>query len=266
MNERTIISLHSALCYVLAFMFTTIIHEFAHAYTGWLSNSHPVMHHNYVAHLTPEDLSLSQQTAIALAGPLISLIQGFFMGGWFLKTRKRGLVQLFILWASVLGFNNFLGYVMTGPLFHAGDIGKMYELHATSVFLQISFSLLAALGLLVIANRMTRPFLEFSYKKQWVDPKKNAPRFSFIIIMIPYIIGSVIITFLYLPVINIVSIIYPIMSGMIFIYPWKNAITVKNVRLSSSEQIGNFSWIILLIFILLILIFKLVLPAGITFN
>ncbi|MGI9532219.1 hypothetical protein [Lutimonas sp.] len=265
MTERTTIIIHSSLCYVLAFMFTTIIHEFAHAFTGWLSNSHPVMYHNYVSHLSPENLSFSQQTGIALAGPLISLIQGFFMGGWFFKTKKRGLAQLFVLWASILGFNNFLGYVMTGPLFTAGDIGKMYALHGTSMFLQISFSLLAALGLLVVANRMTRPFLEFSYKKQWIQPEQNAPKFSFIMIMLPYIIGSVIITFLYLPVINIVSIIYPIMSGMIFIYPWRNAVTVKNVRLSSSDQIGNLSWITVLIFMLLLIIFRMVLPRGIAF-
>lgn len=265
MGERTTIILHSSLCYVLAFMLTTIIHEFAHAFAGWLSNSHPIMYHNYVSHVTPENVSLSQQTGIALAGPLVSLIQGFFMAGWFLKTRKRGLVQLFILWASVLGFNNFLGYVMTGPMFSAGDIGKMYALHGTSTFLQISFSIVAALALLVVANRMTRPFLEFSYKKQWVQPEKNAPKFSFIIIMLPYMFGSVVITFLYLPVINIVSIIYPIMSGMIFIYPWKNAITIKNVRLSSNQQIGNLSWIALLIFILLVIIFRLVLPRGIAF-
>ncbi len=265
MSEKTTIILHSTLCYVLAFMFTTVIHEFAHAFAGWLSNSHPVMHHNYVSHLTPENLSVSQQTGIALAGPFISLIQGFFMGGWFFKTSKRGLVQLFVLWAAVLGFNNFLGYVMTAPMFKIGDIGKMYELHETSLFMQISFALIAALGLLAVANRLTRPFLEFAYKKQWISPQTIAPKFSFKMIILPYLIGSVLITFLYLPVINLLSIIYPVMSGMLFIYPWKNAVTIKNVRLSSSEQIGKLSWILLIVFVILVAIFRLVLPNGITF-
>lgn len=265
MNERFNIILHSTVCYILAFMFTTILHEFAHAFNGWLSNSEPVMYHNYVEHLSVDNLSLSQRTGIALSGPLVSLIQGLLMGGWFFKTKKKGLLQLFVLWAAVLGLNNFLGYVMTAPLFEAGDIGKIYILHKTSLFLQISFSLVAALGLLAVANRMTRPFLEFSYKKEWVSPANNAPKFSFIMIILPYIFGSIVITFLYLPMVNIVSIIYPIMSGMIFIYPWKNAVTVKNIQLSSSTQIGHLYWPILLIFILLVTIFKWILPSGIAF-
>ena len=102
--------------------------------------------------------------------------------------------------------------------------------------------MLAAIGLLFVANRMTRPFLEFAYKKEWVNPENNAPKFSFRIIIIPYVIGSIIITFLYLPFINIVSIIYPIMSGMIFIYPWKNARVIKNINLSEDTSLGHLSW------------------------
>ena len=154
---------------------------------------------------------------------------------------------------------------MTAPLFKFGDVGKMYELYSTSLFLQILFSLIAALSLLLVANRMTRPFLEFSYKKEWISPAPNAPKFSFGIIILPYLFGSIIITFLYLPIIHIVSIIYPIMSGMIFIYPWKNAITIKNIRLSNNQQLGNLSWKIILVFCLLIIIFKWILPAGIAF-
>jgi len=265
MTERSIIAIHSTICYVMAFMFTTIVHEFAHAFSGWLSHSDPVMYHNYVEHLTIENLSNSQKIGTALAGPLISLIQGFLMGGWFSKTKKRGLLQLFTIWASVLGFNNFLGYVMTGPLFSVGDIGKSYELIGTPISLQILYALLAAIGLLFVANRMSRPFLEFAYKKEWVSPENNAPKFSFKIIIIPYVIGSIIITFLYLPFINIVSLIYPIMSGMIFIYPWQNARVIKNINLSESTSLGHLSWIAVSILILMIFLFRFILPKGVIF-
>lgn len=265
MTERSNIIIHSTICYVLAFMFTTIVHEFAHAFSGWLSNSEPIMHHNYVEHLAIENLTNSQKIGTALAGPLISLIQGFLMGGSFFRTQKRGLLQLFMLWAAVLGFNNFLGYVMTGPAFSIGDIGKAYDLIGTPMSLKILYSLLAAIGLLFVANRMTRPFLEFAYKKEWVTPEDNAPKFSFRIIIIPYIIGSVIITFLYLPFINIISIIYPIMSGMIFIYPWQNARIIKNIKLSDNPSIGQLSWKAFIILIMMICLFRFVLPKGVVF-
>ena len=249
----------------MAFMFTTIVHEFAHAVSGWLSNSEPVMYHNFVEHLGIDNLSNSQKIGTALAGPLISLIQGFLMGGSFFATKKRGLIQLFMLWAAVLGFNNFLGYVMTGPVFGVGDIGKSYELVGTSLFQQILYAIIAAFWLLVVANKMSRPFLEFAYKNEWIRPEKNAPKFSFQIIIIPYMIGSLIITLLYLPFINIVSFIYPIMSGMIFIYPWKNAITIKNVNLSENASLGYLSWKLISICILMICLFRFVLPKGVVF-
>ncbi len=265
-SERHHIIINSALCYVLAFLFTTIFHEFAHALAGLFSNSAPVMHHNYVEHLSTAHLSISQKTGIALAGPFISLVQGILAGGWFLSIKKRGLPQLFILWLSILGFNNFLGYVMTAPLFQEGDIGKTYLLLETSLSAQLLYAVTAAAGLLIVANRMSRPFLEFSYKESWIKPEKVAKNFSFSIIMIPWIIGSVIITFLYLPMINILSIIYPILSGMIFIYPWQNAVRIKNVHLSSDHRTGRLSWILLGLLILLISIFRWVLPPGIPLS
>jgi len=251
------------MCYVLAFICTTIFHELAHALAGLFSNSEPVMYHNYVEHLSTTHLSISQKTGIALAGPLISLLQGVLAGGWFLSIKKRSLPQLFILWLSILGFNNFLGYVMTAPLFQEGDIGKTYLLLHTSLITQLLYAIFAAIGLLIVANRMSRPFLEFSYKESWIKPEKAAKNFSFSMIMLPWIIGSVIITFLYLPMINIISIIYPIMSGMIFIYPWQNAVRVKNIRLSTDRRIGGFSMVLFGFLIVLIVVFRWILPPGI---
>lgn len=263
MRETSNITVHSAICYVMAFMFTTIVHEFAHAFSGWLSSSDPIMYHNYVKHQSIENLSNSQKIGTALAGPLISLIQGFLMGGLFFKTKKRGLLELFLIWAAILGFNNFLGYLMTGPMFSIGDIGKSYDLMGTPLSLQILYALLAAIGLLFVANRMSRPFLEFAYKKEWITPETNAPNFSFKIIILPYIIGSIIITFLYLPFINIISFIYPIMSGMIFIYPWQNARIIKNVNISESTSLGHLSWKAISFLILMIFLFRFILPNGV---
>jgi hypothetical protein len=261
--EKKAILINSACCYVLAFLFTTILHELAHALAGSLSGSNPVMHHNYVEQLNTDHLSSSQRIGIAMAGPLTSLLQGLLAGGYFMTVKKRGLLQLFILWLSILGFNNFLGYVMTGPFFHVGDIGKTYELLHTSLSVQIVNLVLAAVGLLIVANRMSRPFLEFSYRDSWVNPGNRAVSFNFNIIMLPWIIGSVIITFLYLPMVHIVSLIYPISSGMIFIYPWQNARRVKDIRLSERTSLGKVSLKACALFIVIIIVFRWLLPPGI---
>lgn len=267
MNEKNIITINSAILYVTAFLLTTIIHEFSHAISGFFFESNSVMHHNYVEHLSIENLNTNQKILIALAGPIISLIQGILSGLVYYRLRKksRKMLHLFLLWFSVLGFFNFLGYAMTGFLFKNGDIGKVYTLSSTPFWIQIAFALLSALLLVLIAYKMTVPYLQFSYKKVWIENGKSRKNFSFHILFLPWVIGSLIVTILYLPIIALVSIIYPIMSGMIFIFPWQNAEGAKTVKISTNQAIGKLSFAEIGVLIILIFVFKFVLSPGVVF-
>jgi ABC-type phosphate transport system permease subunit len=198
-----------------------------------------------------------------LAGPLLSLIQGLIIGWVYLKSQKQTLLQLLLLWLSVLGFTNFFGYLMTGPLFEMGDIGKVFLLLNVPFFIQTIIAVLGAAILLFIAYRLTTPFLQFSFKQKWVFDQKSRKNFSFGIIILPWIMGSIIVTILYLPIVVIVSIIYPIMSGMIFIFPWQNAQRVENVRLANNNTIGEPSILVYLSLVVLIIGFKYILAPGI---
>ncbi|WP_299668159.1 hypothetical protein [uncultured Polaribacter sp.] len=265
MNEINKITMNSTLLYIIAFLLTTIIHEFMHAFTGWSFDSNPVLHHNYVEHFSIEHLATNQKALIALAGPVISLIQGILSSLAYLRIRGKShkLIHLFLLWFSVLGFFNFLGYLTTGFLFHKGDIGKVYNLLNIPLWIQIFLAIIAALLLVYVAFKMTAPYLRLSYKHAWLKDGKAKMNFSFHVLFLPWLIGSLIITVLYLPVIALISIIYPIMSGMIFIFPWKNADSIKEIIPSSNKEIGKLSYMGLGALILLILLFKLVMAPGI---
>jgi hypothetical protein len=263
MKQKLIITANSTVLYIIAFLLTTIIHELAHAVFGLLNNSDPILHHNAVHHFSTEFLSIKQQVLIALAGPITSLLQGIIIGIVFIKFRTQGLLRLFLLWFSVLGFSNFMGYLMTGPIFKNGDIGKVFLLLNTPLFIQIIVALIGAAILIFIAYKLSIPFLNFSYQQQWVDSKQSRKNFSFHIIILPWIAGSLIVTVLYLPVIAIVSIIYPIMSGMIFIFPWQNAQRIENVSLSENKKIGELSALSIGLLVLLIIVFRFILAPGI---
>tara|TARA_R110002050_G_scaffold204327_2_gene339755 strand:+ start:66902 stop:67708 length:807 start_codon:yes stop_codon:yes gene_type:complete len=268
MNEKIAISFNSAILYVIAFLLTTVFHELAHALTGFLLGSSPTLHHNFVSHATIIDLTLFQKTVVALAGPVISLIQGLLAGYGYYKLRKKAhtLLHLFLLWFSVLGLYNFLGYLMTGLFFKNGDIGKVYLMTQTPYWLQIGLALIATLLFTFIAYKMTRPFLQMSYKMEWLDSGANRKNFSFHVLFLPWMVGSVITTLLYLPVIAIVSIIYPISSGMIFIFPWQNADTITDVVPSSNSRIGKISTINVAFLVALMLLFRGILAPGIHLN
>ncbi len=265
MNQKINLTINSTILYLMAFLITTIIHELSHAFIGMLNHSDPVLHHNYVEYLSMDHISTNQKILIALAGPIASLIQGIITGIAFLKSKKQGLLPLFLLWLSVLGFNNFFGYLMTGPIFQKGDIGKAFLLMNAPLTVQIIVALIGAGILTFIAYRLTIPFLQFSFKKNWVTDGQARKSFSFSIIILPWIIGSTISTLLYLPVIAIISIIYPIMSGMIFIFPWQNSVRIENVEISIDEKIGAISYVSVLLLIVLIAGFRLILAPGIQF-
>ena len=128
MKQKYNITINSAILYVIAFLLTTFIHELAHALAGLLFNGPPVLHHNYVEHLSINHLSVNQKVFVSLAGPLMSLVQGLVAGLVYFRSTKQRLIDLFVLWLFILGMTNFLGYLMTGPVFQNGDIGKALAL------------------------------------------------------------------------------------------------------------------------------------------
>ena len=264
MKEKLLIVLNSAILYVIAFLLTTIFHELGHALAGAHFGAHPILHHNYVDYLSINQLPAIKKAYIALAGPLISLLQGILAGWAFLKVKRQTLFKLFLLWFSILGLANFFGYLMTGPLFQEGDIGKVYQLLNISLVWQIVVAVAGAAILFYAAFQMTVPLLQFSYKPVWISDAKSRKQFALNILIFPWLIGATIVTILYLPVIAVVSIIYPFTSGMIFIFPWKQAKRVTNIRCSKEREIGKPSAVLYGSLIVLIIVFRGVLAPGIT--
>lgn len=255
--------LNSAVCYLLAFLLTTVLHELGHAIVGSVLGSSPVLHHNYVAHLEREALPVIHQVWIGLAGPLVSFAQGLVLLPVVNRRRGGGLFNLLMLWCMLLGFGNFLGYLMTGPLFTTGDIGKVFVLLETPMALRIGIAVLGAAALAWLAYFSTRPFLRFATQPALVEDAASRTAFNFRIIIVPWLIGSAVVTLLYLPVVAIVSIIYPITSGMVFIFPWKNARRVTDARAQGSASVSGIGWAWYVAVLLAVVIFRLVLAPGI---
>jgi len=261
------VTLNSAILYVLGFLLTTILHEFGHAFAGVLAGSRPVLHHHYVEHLATSHLTTANQALIALAGPVVSLLQGVVAGMAFHKqaARRRGLLSLLLLWFMVLGMFNFLGYLMTGPLFSEGDVGHVYALLGTPLWMQIALAIAGAAGVVFVAYKLTAPFLMFSYRHDWVATEKARVNFSLHVLLLPWIAGALIVTLCYSPVVAVVSIIYPFTSGMVFIFPWQNARNIKEVPLANDHAVGQRSWRLVGLLCALLIVFRFVLAPGIAF-
>lgn len=84
----TKVAVNSTTLYVIAFLFTTMMHELFHALFGIWFNTQPVLHHNYVEHLNKENVTTVQNIVIVLAGPTVSLTQGIIAASFFYIRKK----------------------------------------------------------------------------------------------------------------------------------------------------------------------------------
>lgn len=256
---------NSTVCYLLAFLLTTVLHECGHAVVGSLLGSGPVLHHNYVVHMARGSLSIPHQAWIALAGPSVSLLQALALFPLVHHRKGGGLFDLFLLWMVLLGFGNFLGYLMTGPLFTAGDVGKVHRLLEVPMVIRIALAFLGGALLCRLAIWSTRPFLRFTREGAMLESQASRSSFNLRIIIFPWLIGSAVMTLLYLPVIAVVSIIYPISSGMVFIFPWKNARRITDARPYGSRRSYASAWPWYGMLLIAVLVFRLVLEPGVAF-
>lgn len=257
------LTVNSVVCYVLAFLFTTVIHECGHAFVGSWLGSGPILHHNYVAHHGRELLPLEYQVWIALAGPLMSLLQGLIIMLIIRRYEGGSVGHLLLRWLMLLGFGNFLGYLMTGPFFSNGDLGKVEVLLGLSMTIRAAIAVVGALVLTLIAYKTTRPFLSFATEVAALESERSRMDFNRSIIILPWLIGAAVITMLYLPIIAIVSIIYPFTSGMVFIFPWKNARRIVDAQARGDASITRPALLLYAVLVITALIFRFVLAPGI---
>ncbi|MGV9013732.1 MAG: hypothetical protein ACOH13_14155, partial [Flavobacteriales bacterium] len=155
------------------------------------------------------------------------------------------------------------GYLMTGPFFTAGDIGKVEVLLQLSMVLRIAIALVGAAALTYLAYRVTRIYLQFHTDADGLNGPVERMAFNFHIIILPWLIGASTVTLLYLPVVALVSIIYPLSSGMVFIFPWKNAKRVVDAQALGDEATLHPAWTWYAALVVAVLFFRLVLGPGI---
>jgi len=263
MKERVYIIINSTILFIMALLLTTILHELAHAIIGYVNQSNPVIHHNFVQHFTTFHLTKPQEYAIAISGPRMGLIQGVIAGFVYLFVMKRNTFKLFLLWFSALGFYNFLSYLFVGPMLQTSAIGKAFLAMETPLSYQILLAIGAILCMLTIGYLLTKPFLRFSYKEDWVSDEVSKKKFAFDIIVLPWLIGGAFVTILYLPVVSVFSILYPILGGIAFLVPWQNAGRIKNIPLSDNPKMGKLRIGPVILLILVIGLFSFVLAPGI---
>lgn len=211
-------ALAAALHYTAAFLLTTLVHELGHALVSKQLGGQPMLYNAHVENLA-QHLPATTEVAIALAGPLVSLVQGIGFLGWAWR-RGSGDAALWRLYLGLFGLINFMGYLLIGPLVPYGDIGQVEAIWQLPIWASVTVAVLAGIGLHWGVSRSAPLFLDFG-PGSLARPLRG--RLMQGLIAVPWLLGSLLITALSWPWPTPISLLYPIMSSMVLGAAWGNA-------------------------------------------
>jgi hypothetical protein len=203
------ILVNSTLVFVAAFTLTTVVHEFGHFLSYLLFGADPTLFHNYVT--TPEGtLSDGARGVSAMAGPVISLIQGIIFGLIVTRRPRNTPSYLFFLWFSLLGYVNFFGYLVMTPFSSVGDTGKVADLLGIAVVFRILIAVAGLALVILIILKIGKHFTNFIPAEH--DSKMRS-KYVYAIMFVPIIIGAVVNSILAFPAVAMLSVMYPATSS-----------------------------------------------------
>lgn len=202
---------NSTLAYVSAFFVTTFLHETGHFLAYVIAGAHPVLYHNYVQ-TAGEHLSVPARVAAAMAGPVISLLQGSVAWIFLRRMRRATAAGLLLLWLGLLGCVNAGGYLVLTPLSAVGDTGKAASLLGLGLPVKI-LAALAGAGILAWAVRgLGRRFAGFI--PAGLD-KPCREKYVYHVMFFPIIAGSAVQVAFAFPAPVFLSILYPATSSFV---------------------------------------------------
>ncbi|MCX6146497.1 MAG: hypothetical protein NTW25_04505 [Candidatus Kapabacteria bacterium] len=244
MNKKNII-LNSTMLFVIATMWQQSLHEMAHFIAAIIFHSKNIsLHHNYVQHDSSE-LSLKAKMIIASAGPLFSLLMGILFQLVCASYKKRNLLFLFFLFMSVFGYINFGGYLLVSPFFKGGDTGFVFFKLGFPIWLTIILSIGGAVFLFYAIKMLSKYFVEMA-SEGIINDKSERRTFINSLVKYPLYFGVIITTLLNLPVVVILSLLYPMCSpfslfwGFGFLLDTPYPTTYANKELNKLTTISPF--------------------------
>lgn len=243
------LAINSILIILCTTLIGTVFHECAHFLTGLFVGMHPELHHNYVRFPENDGTEL-QQTIVAAAGPVFSLVLGILFIFWSKRLKTPSLFKLFLLWFGMNGFLSFLGYFLIAPIASEGDTGRVFAYFNIPILISVIIAILSFIFIIRLLRNWAEEF-RFYKNKTVFDQKENARQ----LFLYPIISSIVLVSLLSLPVTTWVSLLPTIFIPMAYFSVMGS---YKNLVLKNAEfEVRRVSILLLISTILTAVIFRL---------
>ena len=178
------------LLFITAFALNVTPHEAAHAIAGYMLGFSSTLYQMWVnpdaAAATPR-----QVVAIAVAGPIFSLILGLISCVLYLRRYSRRPSGLLFLMLAIVGFYLFLGPVAAAAF--GGDFNVALRSAGASKLLM---NVISVVGVLLLPTVMYFMGKELS---SWAPPWFSRSKAALCTTVGPWLIGTFLVTLIYLP-------------------------------------------------------------------
>jgi len=199
-REFLIITTHSTLFFVAAYILVFAIMLFASAISGvFFDYSSIVYYYEVLWIVKPEEWFGDSVKMIYSSGPIISGILAVFATIIFTYIRtERGLGKLFLLWFFIHAYNAFFGSLLIGSLFGRG-FGYAIIWSFISDTEKVIYSIISITALFLLGVFVTRSFL-ISANSYYPQLKKRYQQyFIWAQVILPFILGNIFIGILMFP-------------------------------------------------------------------
>ena len=142
--------INSAIAFALALLVMITLHELAHGVVAVGFGFRPVIH---ASTETDPATAVGTQVTILLAGPVWSLISGLVVLALPQVSARHAFWRLAVLWFGLVSVQEFSGYLVVGAFTNVGDIGTVYKLLDTPLWIKI-IVLLIGVALMYLTARV----------------------------------------------------------------------------------------------------------------
>ena len=263
-GEFTSITINATALFILSYLFIFFFSMLASAIASTIFDfSSIIYYYNVYFFIRSDEWYADAVKVIFSSGPVAALFLGTLLLIIFSYIREdKSIFKMFYFWGFLHGYSFFFGGLLTGTLFSRGfghviiwsyimDTGKL-------VYSFISVAVLITIGLL-----STKSFLISANSYYTNINKKNSTSFIFAQVVMPFILGTIILTLIRLPKIDeyfifvtltLLLVIIPILANYRLypvLYFEEEKITIKtNLKLFIST-------------IIIIVLFRIILAIGI---
>jgi len=208
-------ALTAAALYTAAFLATLLLHELGHALVSKALGGQPVLHNTFVSNRN-QALGARATLAIALAGPLVSLMQGLGLLAAARRATSTSNLALLSLYGGWFGLINFLGYLLIGPFFPYGDLGQVEALLGLPAWAGWGLALAAGLGLRQALGATAPVLLRFGPGLG----RARRGQLGRALVAVPWLVGSALLVILSWPAPTLLSVLYPPLSSLVLLAAW----------------------------------------------